>query len=1168
MATLDATTRTQLVELYVAYFNRAPDANGLNYWAGKIANDGWTVATVARSFMDQTEVASAYPAYMTNAEVVNKVYANVLNRAPDAEGATYWTNQLNSGAVSKADLIMAVVNAAKSSTGTAADAAVVANKTAVGEYFAVTKGLNDTTAAATVMAGVTSDAATVATANAAIDNFATTGSTTATGTTYTLLATADTVPGTAGNDTVIATEATLSSADRITGGNGSDELKLSSRTATNYSAFEMNGVETVTVTADNSTAQTFDMSGATGVTLLKTLNSTGNVVFNQVTEVSNVEVNNLTTGANVTVSFQDAAVSGTANTVALALANNTNTGVGTITLGRTANANSGIETVAITTSGAASTVAQLDTNASTISVAGNQNLTVTAALNNTVDTVAAGSFTGALNISLVGNVAAAGEGALSVTTGTGADTVNMTGITRNATVTMGEGNDVLQAGLGDDTIDMGAGDDRIDLAANGLTVNDTITGGTGSDTIRVTAADYINLTEAMRVSAVETADLRAAGSTLVVSNTLVDTATGGFTVTTQNATGGHTVDLTNVTSIANFRYVAENDLTDTANSNIATNDTVIVTENQINSTGSFAFGAGNTDTLRVMDGARLTTDDFANVTGLDNVEFRSNSNAAQNFQIDLSDAILRQASQNNNDATDGSAAVLATANLVAGGFTITIDSSVNPGSTVTVDLSAITAAQAARMVAGSINVVNGAGVTVTYIYGNVAAAAINETVPADAGRTLTATGTSANTTSGFEIQNNLMAGSGDDNIVIGGLTMIAGSVLNGSANPIGGNGDTLTATTGANIAAATVANIENLSFSGAITMTAAQHNGFTAINGTTGADTINLTGAVGVNVAGDADVETYAVNSAAGAFNFTVGSLTQSVTESGTNATIVLGTAGAYTGTYTSVERLSLTANTDITGATGITGSLTNVNIANNTQHTMTAAQYTSIESIADNDASSVTGMGGTETITLTTSAAIDAMIDGGTGNFIESYVLNGSGADTLTISETLDTDLVDAVRGAMSVDLAGGGADTIVIDNAAVNNAVDSSVNITNFSMADDKLQLSVGGVAVSNGTFYNNSNGVVAAAATGDIIEINSASFQYGVATNTAAVLAFLSGAGLAGAAGGEIVTVVAYNGAGQAAIYQLEETNVAAGAFDTIELIGTVNATDNAFTGSNFA
>lgn len=218
MAFIDTATRSQLIELYVAYFNRAPDADGLAYWSDKVANGGWKVATVARSFMDQTEVKSTYPDYMTSSEIVDKVYTNVLNRAADADGKTYWVNQLNTGKVTKADLIQAVVNAAKSTTGTATDAATLANKTSVGEYFAVTLGSNDKAAAASIMTGVTSDAASVTAAKAS--------STAANGQTFMLTTGTDNITGTTGNDTINATGTTLTALDVINGGAGTDTLKV------------------------------------------------------------------------------------------------------------------------------------------------------------------------------------------------------------------------------------------------------------------------------------------------------------------------------------------------------------------------------------------------------------------------------------------------------------------------------------------------------------------------------------------------------------------------------------------------------------------------------------------------------------------------------------------------------------------------------------------------------------------------------------------------------------------------------------------------------------------------------------------------------------------------------------------------------------------------------
>lgn len=1127
MASIDTATRTQLIELYVAYFNRAPDASGLNYWAGKIANDGWTVAQVAGSFMDQAEVAAAYPAYQTTSEFIAKVYTNVLNRAADNAGKAYWTTQLNSGAVSKPNFIMAIVNAAKSTTGTAADAATLANKAAVGEYFAVTKGLNDTAAAATVMAGVTSDAASVTAAQTAVDNFASTGSTTATGTTYTLTANADSVAGTAGNDMIIATNTTLSSADRITGGNGSDELKLSSQAATNYSAFEMNGVETVTVTADNAAAQTFDMSGATGVSLLKTLNSTGDVTFNQVTAVSNVEVNNLTTGANVTVSFQDAAVSGSADTVALALANNTNTGVGTITLGRTGNANSGIETVAITTSGAATTVNTLNTNASTVSVAGSQNLTVTNALNNTVDTVSAGAFTGALNISLVGNVAAAGEGALSVTTGTGADTVNMTGVTRNATVSMGNGNDVLQAGMGDDTINMGAGNDRIDMAAGGLTVNDTINGGDGADTIRFLTGDNISKSEAEKVTAVETFDLRGSAGTYVITDNLLTSLSSGsdrFTVDTMNATGGHTIDLTNATfsNTNKFQLTAERDLTaGTAGDNVADNETVIANDATVNAKAVLEFGAGNADTLRVIDGATMTADDLANISGLEIIELQSASNVAQTWNIQLTDAFVRGASAANNDGTDGSAAVAATAAVAAGSLVIDIDNDVPAGSIVNIDTNGLTATLGANAV----------------------------TVRSNANVTVNVTGTGA---AQVNVVNSLRYTLNADNMTgtAGADTFIADSLSQvqtaDSINGVAG-ADTLQLNFSLNNAAATaLAQLNNTSIAAVQTLTFNTNNAIaftddgiasvTTINFGSGNDTVAAGASAATYAFGDGAnsytaaavvAETITSGTGVDTFNFTTVQLTGADTiTAGTGRDVLNLTDGAgavyalMTATLSGIDTVNYTATNVADGLSVNNAALAQseaglqINVTDSSVANTAAIFNAGAVTTGNNVTVSVAGTGAGRALNAADvigGAGNDTIAIGGT---VTGYVVQGNaGADTINITTAAATGVLfnspndggttgantgyDTVTGFTS------GTDFVLFTNAAFAaantvgtgagaNLVTATNAPANFTAAVNALVMTQAGTGFTNADLLDlsavasraNTIGVTAAATQGGII------------------------------------------------------------------------------------
>ena len=121
-------TQTQVAELYVATFNRAPDTAGLNYWV----SCSLTIEQIAKSFFDQSETKSLYPAGNTDAQFVTSIYQNLFNRAPDAAGLSYWVGPLGLGSgLARSVMIEALKNGA---TGT--DRAIINNKTEAGLYCA------------------------------------------------------------------------------------------------------------------------------------------------------------------------------------------------------------------------------------------------------------------------------------------------------------------------------------------------------------------------------------------------------------------------------------------------------------------------------------------------------------------------------------------------------------------------------------------------------------------------------------------------------------------------------------------------------------------------------------------------------------------------------------------------------------------------------------------------------------------------------------------------------------------------------------------------------------------------------------------------------------------------------------------------------------------------
>jgi uncharacterized protein (DUF1800 family) len=142
-----------LVELYIAYFNRVPDANGLSYWIDRF-RAGMSLDDIGKSFYDAALPYSAqtgYSATMSNGDFVTIVYKNVLGRAtPDPEGFAYWTSSLDSGKETRGTLIRTMLNSAhsfkgRSDYGWVAD--LLDNKIEVAKEFSVKQGIsyNDNT---------------------------------------------------------------------------------------------------------------------------------------------------------------------------------------------------------------------------------------------------------------------------------------------------------------------------------------------------------------------------------------------------------------------------------------------------------------------------------------------------------------------------------------------------------------------------------------------------------------------------------------------------------------------------------------------------------------------------------------------------------------------------------------------------------------------------------------------------------------------------------------------------------------------------------------------------------------------------------------------------------------------------------------------------------------
>jgi hypothetical protein len=145
---LDEEALESFVEMYIAYFNRAPDAVGLAFWGTAYAN-GMSLEDIAEEFATQPETLATYPENASNLKFVSDVYENVLGRAPDMDGLRFWSGELNDGNVGRGEFILAMLNGVQDGS---ADREYLDQKTDLGALFAVHRGMSNTDDAAQVMA--------------------------------------------------------------------------------------------------------------------------------------------------------------------------------------------------------------------------------------------------------------------------------------------------------------------------------------------------------------------------------------------------------------------------------------------------------------------------------------------------------------------------------------------------------------------------------------------------------------------------------------------------------------------------------------------------------------------------------------------------------------------------------------------------------------------------------------------------------------------------------------------------------------------------------------------------------------------------------------------------------------------------------------------------------
>lgn len=496
--------RTNIIKLVVAMYNAAPGATYLADLTVAYEANGRSLAQLARTLSETSSYKAINAVFQTATEFATSVLTP-LGLQANTTAIDFVTAKFNAG-VSKGQIAYDIAVALDATTDAAfADAkAILNNKTAVAEYYSVTKAVSQTNVGTLQQAisTVTKDAASVTAANTAIDGSGVANA----GSTFTLTTGIDVFNGTTGNDTFIGSiaPATASTADQVNGGAGTDTLKI-------YGGVTLPAVTGVEILYFNAPGAGVNIAALTEVTTLQidtdTTGYTNTINANQNVGLTAVS------GANtvITTTATDASLDLTVNAFAAA-------GGAALALDIKGAA---LATLNVITATAASNITLNNTSAATayktINVTGDAGVTIDANTNalTGITTVDASKHTGAAGVSYT-----ASDAKVKFTGGSGADTVT--------------------------------------FAATKFTVDDVIDGGAGVDTIKVsdtafTAGTTDQVKGVNKSTNVETLAFAAAGVTVdkdvitatAITNFRADAGAGTYTF--NNTLSANTIEIRAVT---------------------------------------------------------------------------------------------------------------------------------------------------------------------------------------------------------------------------------------------------------------------------------------------------------------------------------------------------------------------------------------------------------------------------------------------------------------------------------------------------------------------------------------------------------------------------------------------------------------------------------------------
>jgi uncharacterized protein YkwD len=183
--TESTSSANSVLELYTAYFNRAADKKGFDFWiqsfqtyssplTGTMAPEAiaeYALRKIALDMSESKEYIDYYPSTQSASEFIEAIYKNILGRSSDSDGLAFWYNHLKNGTMSREKAILHIIAAVKTNSTTQglADKALITNKTSFSKYFAETLGSNNIELAKSTFTSITDQSNSIVAAKAILD---------------------------------------------------------------------------------------------------------------------------------------------------------------------------------------------------------------------------------------------------------------------------------------------------------------------------------------------------------------------------------------------------------------------------------------------------------------------------------------------------------------------------------------------------------------------------------------------------------------------------------------------------------------------------------------------------------------------------------------------------------------------------------------------------------------------------------------------------------------------------------------------------------------------------------------------------------------------------------------------------------------------------------------